>query len=52
MQWLRAVRSGGKLYCKPTSTTDCSAREEEKLKIKLYEMGEKYLAHFKLTEVF
>jgi hypothetical protein len=29
MQWLRTVRNGGKLYCKPKSTTDCSAREEE-----------------------
>jgi hypothetical protein len=29
MQWLRTVRNGGKLYWKPKSTTDCSAREEE-----------------------
>jgi hypothetical protein len=29
MQWLRTVRNGGKLYWKPKSTTECSAREEE-----------------------
>jgi hypothetical protein len=29
MQWLRTIRNGGKLYWKPKSTMDCSAREEE-----------------------
>jgi hypothetical protein len=29
LQWLRAVRNGGKFYWKSKSTTDCSAREED-----------------------